>query len=89
MYTLRIFKYIKVDPRDALALDHVELADYTSEPPPWVPPRGSFYRLRDPSPNGRATDHTEKTGYVRDVVTIQYGHKTVIEIYIGDAEPSR
>lgn len=89
MYNLRIFKYVKVHVSDDCPLDHVELADYPSDTAPWVPPRGSFYRLRDPSPNGRAKDHTEKTGYVRDVVTIRYGHTTVIEVYISDVEPSR
>jgi hypothetical protein len=66
-------------------VEHSEIATYDGlTSPPWVPPQGSFFRFRDPSPPGRPTDHNEVTGYVDQVVTCFYGTRTTIEIYLKD-----
>ena len=83
-YTLRIFRF--VTPKDEGDLDHQEVAAYEVEAPPWVPPQGSFFRFRDSSPPNRPTDHREITGYVDQIVTVFYGTRTTIEIYLKDTK---
>jgi hypothetical protein len=83
VYTFRIFRFVK--PENEGDLDHREIATYDGlETPPWVPPQGSYFRFRDPSPPGRPTDHNEVAGYVDQVVTCFYGTRTTIEIYLKD-----
>lgn len=79
-YTLRIYTYVCGQP----AQDHVEIAtyDYDATPPPWVPRKGEFFRFRDHCPPGRSPDHREVKGYVEDIVTVHYGTRVVIEIYL-------
>ena len=81
-YNFRIFKFVK--PENEGDLDHREIAAYDLDAPPWVPPQGSFFRFRDPNPPGRPTDHREVTGHVDQVVTVFYGTRTTIEIYLKD-----
>lgn len=84
-YTFRIYKFVQ--PKSEGDLDHHEVATYEGlDAPPWVPPQGSFFRFRDPNPPGRITDHREVTGYVDQVVTVFYGTRTTIEIYLKDKE---
>ena len=83
VYTFRIFRFVQ--PENEGHLNHREVAMYDGlETPPWVPPQGSFFRFRDPSPPGRPTDHQEVTGYVDQIVTVFYGTRTTIEIYLKD-----
>ena len=84
-YTFRIFRFVQ--PQDSSALDHREVATYDNlDVPPWVPPQGSFFRFRDPNPPGRPADHQEVVGYVDQVVTMFYGTRTTIEIYLKDTK---
>ena len=84
-YSFRIFKF--VPSADGNALDHREVATYDGlTEPPWVPPQGSFFRFRDHHPPGRQINHGEVTGYVDQIVTVFYGTRTVIEIYLKDKE---
>ena len=84
-YTFRLFLFVK--PENEGDLNHREIATYDGlDAPPWVPPQGSFFRFRDPSPPGRSTDHQEITGYVDQIVTVFYGTHTMIEIYLKDKE---
>jgi hypothetical protein len=86
-YTFRIFRF--VTPEDKDDLGHREIATYESVTPPWVPPQGSFFRFRDPSPPGQPADHREIVGYVDQIVTMFYGTRTTIEIYLKDTKESR
>jgi len=89
-YTFSIFRFVKPDNN---GLNHYEIATYDGlDAPPWVPPHGSFFRFRDPQPPfhwtrdpssaGSPPDHPEVTGYVDQVVTVFYGTRTTIEIYL-------
>jgi hypothetical protein len=62
---------------------HVELGTYENlTVPPWIPPKGSFFRFRDHQPPGKPVDHNEVAGYVEEVVTCFYSTRTVIEVYV-------
>lgn len=70
---------------NGVGIEHREIASYEGlTSPPWVPPEGSFFRFRDPTPPGRPADHREVTGYVDQIVTCFYGTGTTIEIYLRD-----
>ena len=84
-YTFRIFRF--VEPQDGDALNHREIATYEGlVTPPWVPPLGSFFRFRDPYPPGRPVDHQEVAGYVDQIVTVFYGTRMTIEVYLKDTK---
>jgi len=84
-YTFRIFRFVQ--PQDSAALDPREVATYEDlDSPPWVPPQGSYFRFCDSRPPGRPTDHNEVAGYVDQVVTVFYGTRTTIEIYLKDTK---
>lgn len=62
---------------------HVELGTYENLPTaPWVPPVGSYFRFRDPHPPGKETNHGERKGRVKEVVTLFYGTNTTVEVYL-------
>ena len=65
--------------------------------PPWVPRKGEFFRFRDPHPpsgypNDKAfqgAEFTEFAGEVSEVVTLFYGTRTTIEVYIKQAQAAQ
>lgn len=80
LYTFRIFQFTPAvtttPPTSADA--HFHVATYENLPiPPWVPPIGSYFRHRDPS-----TAAATCAGRVAEVVTVFYGTRTTIEIYL-------
>lgn len=99
-YLLRIFRVVQPDDvgssgarSGTINRNHEEIATYDLETSPWVPPQGSLFRFRDPvgvervTPAERArreVNHLEVVGYVDQIVTVFYGTRTTIEIYLSD-----
>lgn len=70
-------------------VDHEALVEYVCEryKVPWVPSIGSFVRLRDPDAQVESNPgHSDFSGWVDQVVTVDYGTRTVIEVYIDPRE---
>ena len=87
MYTLRIFQFAATvaatHPTPTVEY-HTHVATYEDlATMPWVPPIGSYFRFRDAS-----VEEREIAGRVAEVVTLFYGSRTTIEIYLrGLATP--
>lgn len=86
-YVFKVYyQWPKKGPDD---IGHAELGEYNLEAAPWVPPVGSYFRFRDPCPPSREPDqydHREFAGKVGEVVTVFYGTRTVIEVYLTEVK---
>lgn len=84
-YVFRIYKNVYSSMIPGTPPTHVMVAAYPHLPAvPWVPPVGSYFRFRDPSPPEGEKSHREVAGRVSNVVTVLYGISTTIEIYLDD-----
>lgn len=89
-HTLRFLKNVLPDGQFATGpdapspVDHILLASYDcGEVPPFVPAVRSFFRFHDHEPPGMPVDHRETAGWIESVVTVHYGTRVIIEVYIN------